>query len=79
MMTPEDRIEAIEALADFHLNKVLNSYGTGVDVRKILTFGFKGFASFTDKELIDNLLRIRDQHYQSSAILTRIVDSELLK
>lgn len=78
-MTPEDRIEAIEALADFHLNKVLNSYGAGVDVRKILTFGFKGFASFTDKELIDNLLRIRDQHYQSSAILTRIVDSELLK
>ena len=85
MLAPEDRVEAIEVLADFHLNKVVStgysgySNNRGTDVRKLLVYGFKGFASFTDKELLDQLMKIRDQHYQASTILTRVAENELLK
>ena len=80
MLTPEDRIAAIEALADFHASRV-TTYQTsnGVDVHRLLTYGFRGFASYSDKELVDNMMRIRDQHYQCSSILARIAENELLK
>jgi len=79
LLNPEDRIAAIKVLGDHQYNRAVSIADGGKTVRKMFTYGFRGFASFSDKELVDALIKIRDSNFQASSILAGIVEAELLK
>jgi hypothetical protein len=57
MLLPNERVQAIKLLTENAFNGNLSgisySYGSGSsEVKDLLMYGFKGFAQYTDKELL---------------------------
>jgi hypothetical protein len=79
MLTPDDRMKAIDILVDYYQNGMCSHYNTNFDTKKLLLSGFKGFAAFTDEEITRALRKISDKEYRAAEMLKELVDFELLK
>lgn len=78
MLTPDDRIKAIDVLVEYHINTMYN-HSSSIDTKKLLMCGFKGFAAFTDQEIMRALHKIRDRDYRAADILKDLAEFEILK
>lgn len=81
MLSPEERAKAVEILVDHYVNKLQSEASNySPDLKNYLTNGFKGFASYSDSELVRLLNKLgrkgdnwEAQDFVSSLLLDRII------
>ena len=78
MLSPIERNEAVNLLVMDQVTKLSSYYGSNIELQKMLTSGFKGYASFSDQELIKALSKIAHENYSVRSFLDNIIDDLIL-